>query len=181
MTVSTYADPAGVHNPSPGGVAPATWFTQLNTNFLAIRNKPSAKIRASASQSLTSSSTTQVTMGTVVFDNSTLMTGTANSLTIPTNYGGVWLVSAQVRVDSTPSNAHNLLIQIGKNLAGTAYYEFVQRGTAAGSASTFSGTFLMQLAATDTIQIYITTSTNISAISTGISAQSALGAVWLSA
>jgi hypothetical protein len=182
MTVSTYADPAGVSNPTSGSSAPATWFTQLNTNFLAIRNRPSAQIRASALQSLGLNATTAITMGTVVFDNSSLMTGTANKLTIPTSYAGKWLVTVQIRVDTTPSGGgHYIEIDVLKT--GAAWRdEFIQRSAASGSLSTLSASYIDTFSVADTISMQVTTSTNISAAATVVTeAYTSLSAFWLSA
>ena len=182
MPVVTYVDPDTVHNPASGTVAPASWFTTHEANFRSIVGRVSCKIRSSANQTLTGNGTDTITLGTVDHNNG-MTTSTANTITVPSSYGGKYLIAAQLRADgTTPGVVGTFTVEVRVN--GTAVHQdrihIASGGTMAfGSAPCF----VHALSVADAVTLVtVTTGFNLGSIATQTAnAWCSLSCTWLSA
>jgi hypothetical protein len=158
MAEIVYTDPNSVYVPSNGTAPTAAYLVQVNTDDRALRNRVGARRSTNSAQTFTGTSTTKVTLGTVDWDVGTY-TGTANRLTVPTNWGGTYLVQASLTVSGTGSGAGSfIIVSVSKN-ATTTVYEDLDVSAAGGMNSSMADTFTLPLVATDFLEMFVSTNT----------------------
>jgi hypothetical protein len=181
MPVVTYVDPDSIHNPSSGGVAPATWFTTVEADFRSITGRVGCSLTASSNQSVTAPGTTTITLGTVQWNNGMTTGAVANAITVPTSYAGKYMISATMRLTHVPSGSNFVTLDVLNNGAGI-FREYADRVGAAGGVQAFACQFPFALIVGDDLTLSTTMSANTSTGSTNTSvAYVTLAAVWLSA
>ncbi len=98
MTVY-FVDPNSVHDPATGLAAPAAWGDNMRDNVVAALQAPSVRVRRNAVQSIPHDTLTTVAFDLESFDLYDMHDNVTNNprLTIPTNWGGHYMVGASVR------------------------------------------------------------------------------------
>jgi len=181
LPVVSYVDPDTVHNPTSGGVAPATWFSNLESNFRSITGRVGCSLTESAAQDVATPGTTTLTLGTVEWNNGMTTGAVANAITVPASYAGKYIVSATVQLTSVPSGANSVIIDVLNN-GGVIFREIAARTSATGGTQAIGCTFPYILAVGDDLTLSTTMSTNITDGDTEVSqVLPTLAAVWLSA
>jgi hypothetical protein len=185
MPVVTYVDPDSVHNPSSGGIAPASWFTTHEANFRSITGRVGCKIRNSTNQTLTANGGTQaVTLGTIEYNNG-MTTSTANAIVVPTSYAGKYLISANCRIDFTTASIVTDVILVRVN-GTTVHEEKVSQSTGSpvSGVVTTACTFLYALSVADAVTLAVSPVGHSGAdsyIEQTTNAFASLSCIWLSA
>jgi hypothetical protein len=93
----SYVDLNTIHNPTTGGIAPASWGDQVRDNFEFLIDPPACSVRAGSAQSLTNGVTTVLTAGVENFDNDGMHSTVTNTSRITIQTPGRYLVSALTR------------------------------------------------------------------------------------
>jgi hypothetical protein len=184
MAYSTLATQADTPTAGPDH----TYFEAVAGNFSALTDAFGARISSTAAQSSAGglgTVTYQAVFGTVDWDSSPTLTGTANRLTIPTAWGGVWLVCPAVVAQATTDGiaTGSLQLKVRKNGTTDIWDAFYDNGSSGAVAVSLSVPFPVQLVATDYLEVYMVTIHVLTAANApklredlGIS----LSAVWLS-
>jgi hypothetical protein len=158
--VASYTDLNTLYVPADGTPPTIDWHNQLETNFSSFRQRVGARISTVAVQAFGFATTNKVTLGTVDWDVGTF-TGTANRLTVPVGWGGVYLVQGVCAVASvTSGTADSVVVDMRKN-AGAPPTNLATSIHAAsigvGSVSaTLSATFTSALVAGDFVEMFVT-------------------------
>lgn len=153
MPVVTYVDPDSIHTPTSGGIAPATWFTTHEANFRSIVGRVACRIYASTTEDFNPSANQNITLGTVDFNNG-MTTSTANTITVPTSYGGKYLLNGCARVVNVGLGGGFVRLEIRVN--GTAVIsELIDSNS--GAYTCVSTTTVQSLAVADAITLAIVT------------------------
>ena len=180
MPVVTYVDPDSVSNPTTGASAPATWFTTHEANFRSIVGRVGASLSGQTAQSLTAGGTTTITLGTTDWNNG--MTVGSNAITVPSSYGGKYIIAADLDLAWTTGVGSSITVKVLVN--GTAVHNEVYAqsiGIPGGGNMAVSCAFLYALAVSDAVTLSVTGAT-MSTITTQVgSIYSRLSAIWLSA
>jgi len=181
MPVVTYVDPDTVHNPTSGGVAPATWFTNLESNFRSITGRVGCSLTEATAQDVATPGTTTLTLGAVEWNNGMTTGAVANAITVPASYAGKYFISATVQFATIPSGANSVIMDILNNGAGI-HREIAARTSASGGVESIACTIPHILAVGDDLTLSVTMSTNLTDGDTEPSqVRPTLAAVWLSA
>lgn len=178
MPVVTYVDLDTVHNPSSGGVAPATWFTTIEADFRSITGRVSARIYNDTTEDFAIPGPTTILLPDTDWNNG--MTVGSNAITVPSSYAGKYLICGNLRVTSIPTGLNYVAMGVAVN--GTVVVEEIPaRSGASGSVDTISRTFVYALSVGDALTLQVTT-TGLSDADTELStATPSLSAIWLSA
>lgn len=91
-----YQDLNVLHNPSTGGVAPASWGDQVRDNFEYLIDPPVCSVFNSAAQSLTTGTDTVLTANSENFDNNTMHSTISNTSRITFQTAGRYLLNANL-------------------------------------------------------------------------------------
>jgi hypothetical protein len=104
-------------------------------------------------------------MGTVDYDVGPF-TGTANQLTVPSGWGGKYLVSAQWRIDIGGASAgHYCVVAVYLNASTPIASELVHAtGAGAVFTCTMSTSTIHALVATDHLRLYVNPDANCSSV-----------------
>ena len=118
-----------------------------------IEQLPQCKVRKSADQTISNNTETRVTFNTEIFDTHTMHDNSTNPgrITVPTGYGGVYMVTANVHWGS--SNTGDRIVRFfvnGTNTTGSDYWR-----TAPGSWARYSESTILQLNAGDYIELFV--------------------------
>lgn len=137
-----YVDPQTVHNPTAGGVPPATWGDTIRDDLEFLVERPSAKMENDS----TTVSVAQafVKMGYeagAVWDTDSFITD-SNTFTIPAGLAGKYWVQAHTRASSTSASQLFALYVNGSRVAQDAM---------AGANLQFGVRALLDLAVGDTV------------------------------
>jgi hypothetical protein len=181
MPVVAFVDPDTVHNPSSGGIAPASWFTTLEADFRSITGRVGCSLTESGAQDVATPGTSTLTLGTVEWNNG-MTTSTANTIKVPASYAGKYMISATFRIVNTgPTAANSTILDVMLN--GTSIYrEYAARSGASGSSQGMGCSFPYPLAVNDLLTLSTTASADITDADTEVSQIfTTLAAVWLSA
>jgi hypothetical protein len=184
MAYSTLATQADTPTAGPDH----TYFEAVAANFTALRDAFGARISETAAQSSAGglgTVTYQVLFGTVDWDSSPTLTGTANRLTIPTAWGGTWLICPSLTAQATGDGiaTGSLQLKVRKNGTTDIWDAFYDVGTVNAIGCSLSVPFPVALAATDYVEVYmvtihVLTAGNAPAIRNDLGVS--LSAVWLS-
>jgi len=153
MPVVTYVDPDSIHTPSSGGIAPASWFTTHESNFRSITGRVACKIYASTTQDFNPSANSNITLGSVDFNNG-MTTSTANTIIVPTSYGGKYLINANARLLNAEAGTWTVTLEIRVNGTAVLVEQFISNS---GNYTTIACSTVQSLAVADAITLAITT------------------------
>lgn len=155
MAYSTLATQADTPTAGPDH----TYFEQIAANETALLAGFGARISENAAQVFTGSTAYAVALGDVDYDSSPSMTGTANRLTVPTGWGGLWLITVNMS-GSAPAAGSTAIRTFVRLNGSTAIWESydtwaVSSGTVYNS---LRAPFPYQLSAGDYIELRVETS-----------------------
>jgi hypothetical protein len=155
MPVVAYADPSATHNPSSGGVAPASWFVLLEANERSIRGRVAARIYQPTTEDFAIPGPTVLTLGSTDFNNG-MDVSVANTIKIPASYGGKYFVLGSCRITTIPSALNTCQMAVAVNGTDTLM-EIASRSSATGSSNTLSICAPLRLAVADLLTLRVTT------------------------
>jgi hypothetical protein len=180
MPVVTFVDPDSVHNPASGTAAPATWFTTLEADFRSIEGRVCARLHNDTTEDFGPGATATVSLPDTTFNNG--MTVGSNAITVPSSYGGKYLISATARMSNTTAGSWTVSLDIAVN--GTSVHrETIPHTAASGAYTTIAATTVYALSVADAVTMTVTTSaTNPTDTDTETAElYPALSLIWLSA
>lgn len=106
-----YVDPNTIHNPSTGGIAPASWGDVIRDDLEFLIDPPACSLSRSTNQTVgTSTSTaTDLTADTEAFDNDAMHSLVTNTERITFQTAGNYLVIATVEFDGADTDGERVL------------------------------------------------------------------------
>lgn len=113
----TYNDPNNAHNPATGTAAPAAWGDLVRDDLQALYGKPRVRVYKSLVQGI-GAGLVDVTFDQVSTNTHTMWaSGNPTRLTVPTGWGGDWLIGATVLwANSASGTFRNLELWINNAL-----------------------------------------------------------------
>jgi hypothetical protein len=155
MPVVTFVDPDTVHNPASGTAAPASWFTTHEANFRSIEGRVCARIHNDTAEDFGPGATATISLPDTTYNNG--MTVGSNAITVPSSYGGKYLICATARTASTTAGAWTVSLNIVLN--GTSIHQETNtHGAGSNVYVTMSTTTVYALAVGDAVTMTVTTS-----------------------
>ncbi len=118
-----YVDIQTIHNPSTGGVPPASWGDQIRTNLEWLVDPPRAKGQTDTTQSISHATSVAVQYdGTDLFDTDGFHDPASNNtrFTVPTDCDGLYMCLAEVRFDANSTYSQRRQIAFKTN-GGAAF------------------------------------------------------------
>lgn len=110
-----FVDPNSTHNPTTNQPAPASWGDVVRDDLLALRGNPRVRVGRSTTQAIASGALTAVQFDLEHHDTHSLHSTSSNTsrITIPTNWGGTYLVGACVQwaLNTDPTNRRHAEIR----------------------------------------------------------------------
>jgi hypothetical protein len=175
MAYSTLASQADTPTAGPDH----TYFEAIAANETALLLCTGAKISSTTPQTVAGGVTQILTLGTVEFDGlGGSFTGTANRLTIPTSWGGTYLVQGSLNVNGTSNGSAELRVR--KNNTTNVWWEAHGPGAGIATALSLACPFTVQLVATDYLEVYTFNSAGANTLTCQTNGMS-LTAIWLHA
>jgi hypothetical protein len=115
-----FTDPNTVHNPSTGGVAPASWGDTVRDDLVWLNDPDRVKVTKSANQTLTTATTTLLTWDTETWDSNGLHSTAVNTDRLTCVTAGRYLVIAHIVFAVDAGGAGYRALEVWKNSsAGT--------------------------------------------------------------
>lgn len=135
-------------------------------------NTPAFKAKSASSQSVTNASDTLVVLGTEVFDTDNAFS--SNRFTVPSGEGGKYYFTAGVGTNSTIDTNKRIILKLHKN--GSQIYDGYTdiRSPSANVTLAITLSTILDLSATDYIELYFYTSNSDSGVEIGGNAKTFL-------
>jgi len=135
-------------------------------------NTPAFKAKSASSQSVTNASDTLVVLGTEVFDTDNAFS--SNRFTVPSGEGGKYYFTAGVGTNSTIDDNKRIILKLHKN--GSQIYDGYTdiRSPSANVTLAITLSTILDLSATDYIELYFYTSNSDSGVEIGGNAKTFL-------
>lgn len=155
MPTTPYVDPQSIHNPTPGGVPPASWGDAVRDGLEFLVRAPGAIAQRTATLSISNGSWTSVPLGaTDIRDTDDYHDTSVNTtrVTIPTGLGGWYDVigACEWAAATVGSRACRLIVN------GSTSYTLQRTNSDADLiVCNQSGTRMLLLAATDYVEFQV--------------------------
>lgn len=151
-TLATQAD-------SPTAGPDHTYFEQIAANETALLAGFGARISENAAQTFSGSTAYAVALGDVDYDSSPSMTGTANRLTVPTGWGGLWLITPNLSASGSANGSADMRTFIRLNGTTAIWESYDSWALAVGTMyNALRAPFTYPLSAGDYLEYRVTTS-----------------------
>ncbi len=195
MAIPLVVDGNTYNYPEQGDVGYATQATAwanavtgavatAETNIAALQAVPVkayAEYTTTAGQSIPNNTATIINFGTLVTDtDSAVTTGASWHFTVPTGKGGRYLISAIVTTNTTQAGAvpGTLLLEVFKNGSLLAdVYRLQMANSVFGATSSASGMTIVNVVATDTLDVRFTQSSGAGAGAVALNATAAVNRI----
>jgi hypothetical protein len=147
-----YVDLNTIHNPSTGGIAPASWGDQARDNFEFLIDPPTCSVKAAVAQLLTSGVTTVLAAGAESFDNDGMHSTVTNTSRITIQTPGRYLITALARYAVNATGDRHL----GLRVNGAGNHDLVSVLAAPTFDTFLAGTKSFVFAAGDYLEVRAT-------------------------
>lgn len=95
-----YADLQTIHNPSAGGIPPASWGDQIRDNLEFLIDPPACSVYRNAVQVVSTSSSEVLLANSEIFDNASMHSTSSNTGRITMTTAGRYLLFGRVRFEA---------------------------------------------------------------------------------
>jgi hypothetical protein len=152
----SYVDLNTIHNPSTGGIAPASWGDQVRDNLEFLIDPPACSVFHNTTQSIANNTIVTLSANSENYDNDAMHSTVTNNSRITIVTAGRYLIGAEVAwaaVATTISDAR--LLQLIVN--GTTGYNILQgpAHSGGGSGSVYCGFRTLPLVAGDYVEVRV--------------------------
>jgi hypothetical protein len=118
-----YVDPATIHDPQTGTVAPAAWGDVVRDDLEALIDPPACAVFNSAVQSVPNSTVTDLLANSELFDNDGMHSTTSNTARITAQKDGRYLIIATALFGAAANTVMSITFRkngAGSDIAGTS-------------------------------------------------------------
>jgi hypothetical protein len=118
-----YIDPATIHDPQTGTVAPATWGDVVRDDLEALIDPPACAVFNSAAQSIPNNTVTVLTANSELFDNDGMHSTVSNTDRIVAQKAGRYLFIATVLFAASAGSIMSISFRLngaGSDIAGSS-------------------------------------------------------------
>lgn len=148
-----YVDLNTIHNPSAGGIPPASWGDQVRDNLEFLIDPPACSVYGSAAQSVGTSSTETMLANSENFDNASMHSTSSNTGRITATTAGRYLVFCTVVFDADADGNRRVDFRVN---GSDAYKVFNLPAVSSVSESVLTGARALILNASDYVEVRVT-------------------------
>jgi hypothetical protein len=148
----SYIDPQTIHNPSPGGVAPASWGDVIRQDLEFLIDPPACSVFNNAAQTVATGTTgAALTANSENFDNNSMHSTATNTSRITAQTAGRYLFLATVNFANNATGLRNVFFRVN---GVTDYPGASVPPVASGNSTTITGVRSIVCAATDYVECW---------------------------